>query len=262
MTSNVSVKPDLQQVATFLTTYAAWLLGCGATCIRLQKNVNRIAAAFGTKVETTIMPRHLHMSFYDRDTNTWLSTVAAPVATPISFYINTRLSELSWQIADGKIPFEEAESALNEAVAPHTQSFALLLLLVCCANASFCRLFGGDAIAMGIVAVATMAGFWLKHVLCDRGMDLRIVMFVCALVSGVLGATGILFGLGNTPEVALATSVLYLVPGIPFLNSFSDMLYRHYICAYGRFADAVVLTACLSAGLFAAMLLMNVSMFQ
>lgn len=262
MTSKVCEKPDVRRLATFLTTYAAWLLGCGATCIRLQKNVGRIAAAFGTEVETTIMPRHLHMSFYDRETNTWLSTVTAPMSTPISFYINTRLSELSWQIADGKIHFCDAEAALEEAVTSPKRNFWLLLLLVCCANASFCRLFGGDAIAMGIVAVATLAGFWLKNVLCERGMDVRIVFFICALVSGVLGATGILFGLGSTPQVALATSVLYLVPGIPFLNSFSDMLYRHYICAYGRFADAVVLTACLSAGLFAAMLLMNVPMFQ
>ena len=86
-------------------------------------------------------------------------------------------------------------------------------------------------------------------------------MLLCAFGSAVIGATGALFGLGATPYTALGTSVLYLVPGIPFLNSFSDLIYRHYLCALSRFMDAVVLTCCLSAGLCAAMLLMRTGMF-
>ena len=36
--------------------------------------------------------------------------------------------------------------------------------------------------------------------------------------------------LGSTPDIAIATSILYLVPGIPFLNGFSDMIAGHYTC--------------------------------
>ena len=77
----------------------------------------------------------------------------------------------------------------------------------------------------------------------------------------MLGSTGLLFGLGGTSDVALATSVLYLVPGIPLINSFSDMLYRHYLSAFSRFADAAILTCCLSIGLCLGMLAMGVGMF-
>ena len=70
-----------------------------------------------------------------------------------------------------------------------------------------------------------------------------------------------LFGLGSTPGIAIGSSVLYLVPGIPFLNSFSDLLNHHYICAFSRFMDAVVLTCCLSLGLCAGMAMMQVGMF-
>ena len=38
--------PTCKQICMFLSDYAAWLLGCGATCIRLEKNVNRIAHTF------------------------------------------------------------------------------------------------------------------------------------------------------------------------------------------------------------------------
>lgn len=116
--------------------------------------------------------------------------------------------------------------------------------------------------AMLVVCVATMAGYRLKQLLLGVRVDGRVVMMACAFVSSVLGATDGLFGLGSTPAVSIGTSILYLVPGVPYLNSFSDMLYRYYICALSRLMDALVLTACLTAGLCAGLLLMDEGMFE
>ena len=245
-------------LCSFLSRYGAALLGCGATCIRLQKNMGRIAAAYGKEVEVAIMPRHLHIAVCGQ------GECATAISSPkgcIDFDVNTRLSALSWEIADQRLPLTEAWSRLDDATERHQRREWLVTMAVSLANAAFCRLFGGDVVAMAIVFVAPLAGHYIKGLLLGRGVDLRVTVFVCAFISAVLGATGLLFGLGSTPAIALGTSVLYLVPGIPFLNSFSDMLYRHYICAMSRFADAMVLTGCLSGGLLAAMALMQVSMF-
>ena len=164
-------------------------------------------------------------------------------------------------LADGRIDFDTAKQQFNQIISSDRQSKAAVLLMVALANASFCRLFGGDAAAMAIVGIATLCGYYIKAVLVERGIDIRAVFIICALVSSILGATDILFPHGSTPYIAVATSVLYLVPGIPFLNSFSDLLHRHYICAFSRFADAVILTGCLSAGLCGGMLLMKIGMF-
>lgn len=253
--------PALGRTAAFLSEYASWLLGSGATCIRLEKNISRMARTFGANVEMTIMPRHIHLSFTNPGGCECITSIASPKKIPIDFTINTRLSELSWQVADGKVSFAEMEKEFRKAIRPAQSHIWLVTLLVSLANASFCRLFGGDLMAMAVVGVATFAGFWLKRRLTALGTDLRITVFACALLSSILGASGMLFSLGTTPAVALGTSVLYLVPGIPFLNSFSDLIYRHYICAFSRFTDAVVITCCLSAGLCAGMALMNAGMF-
>ena len=255
------VAPDVREVCLFLTDYSAWLLGCGATCVRLEKNVTRIAQAFGKTVDITIMPRHVHISVMDIDRTDFVTSVATIRRTPISFNINTRLSELSWAIAEHRISLAEAQCEFRKIVSLDTQNKWLVLLLVSLANASFCRLFGGDAIAMAIVFIATMAGYWLKTQMLGKGIDLRVTVIVCSFVSAVLGATDTLFSLGETSAIALGTSVLYLVPGIPLLNSFSDMLYRYYICSMSRFFDALVITGCLSIGLCSAMFLMNTGMF-
>lgn len=250
---------SVRSLCVFLSKYSAALLGYGATCIRLTNNVNRMAEVFGKRIEITIMPRHVLLAVVE-DGCAVATAMAAVPATGISFDANSRLSRLSWDVADGKVGFQEAERRFEGIIGYGGGGHVQVLLLVAAANASFCRLFGGDAVAMAIVFVATMAGFYIRQLLGEK-VDARVKVLVCSFVSSVLGATGILFGLGATPEVALATSVLYLVPGIPFLNSFSDLLYRHYVCAFSRLVEAAVLTCCLSAGLCLGMLLMNVGMF-
>ncbi|MDE6290676.1 MAG: threonine/serine exporter family protein, partial [Muribaculaceae bacterium] len=180
---------------------------------------------------------------------------------PISFDINTRLSRLSWSMADDHLTLNEVKTKFEKIIRTSPANKYLVLFLASCANAAFCRLFTGDWAAVGVVFVSTLIGFYIKQVLTAHKVDVRLVFIICAFISSVLASSATFFSFGHTPDIAVGTSVLYLVPGIPFLNSFSDMLDGHYICAFGRFMNAVVLTCCLSLGLCGGMLLMNLSMF-
>lgn len=253
--------PSSKEVCLFLSKYAVTLLACGATCIRLEKNINRMACAFSKRMEVTIMPRHIHMTVCGSDDEDIFTSIATVKSAPISFSLNTALSRLSWNVKDEGLSLAEAKRRFHRIASCDTENQWLTLLLASLANASFCGIFGGDLIAMAIVFIATAAGFNLKQVLAARHVDVRVIFFLCAFVSSIIGAADYLFPSGQTPAIAVGTSVLYLVPGIPFLNSFSDLLYRHYICAFSRFTDAVVLTGCLSLGLCLGMWAMKVGMF-
>lgn len=255
------MNPSISDISLFLAKYSSLLIGSGATCIRLEKNVDRIAKAYGKEAELTITPRHVNISVYEPGKTDVVTSIASVAAAPVSFDVNSQLSKLSWEIADKRIDFAEARRRFDICSQPGAQNKWLLMLLVAFANASFCRLFGGDWVAMATVWVATFAGYYLKLLLARHKMDARGIWVICSFVSAVLGATDGLFSLGATSEIALGTSVLYLVPGIPFINSFSDCLYKHYLCAFSRFCDAIILTCCLSIGLCAGMLLMNAGMF-
>ena len=115
--------------------------------------------------------------------------------------------------------------------------------------------------AVAVVFVATLCGYYLKQLMLSKKIDVRIVFIICAFVSSVLACADMLFSLGGTPQVAIGTSVLYLVPGVPYLNSMSDLLDGHYISFLSRFLDATVLTVCLSAGLCGGFLVMNLRWF-
>ena len=252
---------NVHTVCTFLSDYAAELFGSGATCIRIDKNVRRMAGSMGMRAEFSILPRHVHITLANPDSGHKATSVEDTRDLPISFDKIALLSKLSWQMADGHIDFHCARRTFDRIAATPGTPSGRLLLLVAAANAAFCRLFGGDMMAMALVFIATMCGFYVKQQLAARRIDFRAVVMISAFVSAIVASAGHLFGLGSTPDIAVATSVLYLVPGIPFINSFCDMLDRHYLCAFGRLMNAIVICACLSLGLCAAMLLMNLGMF-
>lgn len=245
------------ELTAFLADYASCLLGCGATCIRIEKNVRRIARRFGTDAEITVMPSHVEVSEWNGDGDCGRVAVRRIRHTGIDFRLNAALSRLSWDVADGKCGFSDAVATYHRLLAAPKTGRLEILILASLANASFCRLFGGDGLAMLIVFLSTLVGMRLKQMMLGAHCDARVTTLCAAFVSATLSACGNVFGLGDTPEIALGASVLYLVPGVPYINVVSDVIDRHYLCAFSRMMDALVTTVCLSAGLCLGMIILG-----
>ena len=251
----------MRGIASFLAEYAALLLGCGSTCIRIEKNTKRIAEAFEVNLDIFIMPAHVSVSVWSSDRKGAVMAQRKTASCGISFDLNTRLSQLSWEIADYNLDLPTAVAHFESIKATKPTGKWEVLILTSLANSAFCRLFGGDWFAMLIVLVSTLAGYRLKQILLEDGCDIRLTFLCASFFSASISAGGHIFNIGTTPELAIGTSVLYLIPGVPYINSVSDMIYRHYLCAFSRFLDAAVLTACLSAGLCVGMLILGLRWF-
>lgn len=203
------------------------------------------------------MPRHIHVNLTDASGRTY-SHMCDISDGAVSFLVNTRLSRLSWEFADAQIDFHTLKRSWRTVLkSPAPFPAWVVTILVAVANASFCRLFGGDAPAMAMVFIATYIGFLLKGLLSAKKMDMRLVFVICSFASAIICTGAVASGLTQTPRIAVSTCILYLVPGIPFINSLSDMLAHHYICAFGRFINATVLTCCLSLGLSVGLLMLH-----
>lgn len=239
----------------FFANYASCMLACGATCIRISKNLKRMGEAVGIKVDMTILSHHVTAVCTDPDTGLYSQHIKRIAPMGISFEINTRLSELSWKVAEHKISMEEAENLFYRIIKRQPMADMRVLGLVVMANASFCYLFGGDIGAMFIVALATLIGYALKIFLLRRHWDHKPVWLFCSFVSALTAAGLTYIPVTTTPDWAIAASVLYLIPGIPYINSISDCLDGHYMCALGRFANAFLLTVCIALGLTAGLVL-------
>ncbi len=250
----------LQETAVFLAEYASLLLGCGATNIRIEKNTGRMANAFGVKFDIFLMPSHVSVSIWDTNRTDAAVSQCKTINCGINFALNAGLSRLSWEVADNHLNLSAAVERFEEIRKITPTGKLEVLILTSLANAAFCRLFGGDWAAMLIVFVSTLAGYRLKQIMLEDKRDIRLAFLCASFFSACLSAGGHIFNIGTTPEIALGTSVLYLIPGVPYINSVSDMLYRHYLCAFSRFLDAAVLTACLTLGLSAGMFILGLKL--
>ena len=145
---------QLKQIAEFIASYATCLLGAGVHTSRVLRNSTRIGDAFGVSIHMTTLSKTLVITILDKGNDNSHTEVAQIPALPISFEYNAELSALSWEIYDRHLPLEEVQKRYEEILARPRMSPKLVLLLVGFANASFCRLFGGDWGAVAIVFVA------------------------------------------------------------------------------------------------------------
>lgn len=130
----------------------------------------------------------------------------------------------------------------------------MLCPMIGVASASFCSLFAGDWLAMGIVFFASQAAFIVRRLMLKRHMDVRLAFLAAAFVSSFLSAAGTWHVPSATPATAVASSILFLVPGVPLLSAVNDILNGHTLMGLSRGTHAAILTLCIAFGLVATLM--------
>lgn len=254
--------PSAKELIEFIQLFSATLLAAGGQTSRVDRTAARIARAYGFEVELAVFSRHLMLSVIKPAEG----GVAAERRTAVSSIISgapnfqrvAALNALSWSIGDNRLGLAVARQHFDAICAVPAIKPALLRILVSCANAAFCSLFNGDWTAMGLVFCATYAGFFLRQKLVHWGMDIKITFFLCAFFSSLIASLGVIAHLGETPQTAMAASVLFLIPGVPLINAMLDILDGHVLMGVSRLIQASTLIVCIALGLAMTMLLMGV----
>lgn len=252
----------MNSIAKFLSQYAAVILAAGSSSARCEKTVYRMAKKFGVEVGITILPRSVMVSVKEIGSDNTFTVNQQIPEIGLNFNFISNLSRLSWEVRDTDITLAQAEEKFNKILEEKRLNTTLVTILTGFANASFCRLFGGDWMAMLLVFIATVNGFWLKNALHKTWhWDMRMAILIAACSSSIIASCGFLLNITQTPDIALGTSVLYLIPGIPYINSVSDLIHGHLLCSVSRFINASIITICLGIGLSLGILIMNIHYF-
>ena len=111
---------------------------------------------------------------------------------------------------------------------------------------------------MVIVFIATLVGFFVRQKMMEKHINHLFVFVVSAFVASMIGCSAILYNIGTTPQIALGTSVLYLIPGVPLINGIIDIIEGHVLAGVSRLINAALLIISLSIGLSLTLLLLGV----
>jgi uncharacterized membrane protein YjjP (DUF1212 family) len=244
---------EFDKMAGFIAEYAVCLLGCGVHTSRVMRNSRRIGESFGLMLAMATFHKSIVMTVHDLKSGYVRTEVVDIPSLPISFEYNSELSSLSWEAFDKHLPLDVLRDRFEAIRSAKKMPAHLILLLVGLANASFCRLFEGDWLSVGIVFVATLAGFFVRQVMQRRGINHFIVFSASAFVASMCASTALLCS--ATADIAIATSVLYLIPGVPFINGIIDIVEGHALTGCSRLIDAFLLVISIAVGLSAPLFL-------
>jgi len=256
---NIEIKdassPGIRKVSDLLMDVASLLMSSGAHTARVARNVSRMANAFGYEATISIFQLSIMMSVYDKkNEHQYITLIRKIKPLALNFSIVSKISILSWKTIDAKLSVKQVREEFYEITKTSRFSRWVVLLLVAIANASFCRLFEGDLYAMGFVAIGTFLGLFVRQEMHHRGANHFLIFITSAFVASFITSFAIRYNIGATPKTALVTSVLYLIPGVPLLNSITDIIEGHVLTGTSRAVNAGALIVCISLGLLLTML--------
>ncbi|MHA7111336.1 threonine/serine ThrE exporter family protein [Sunxiuqinia elliptica] len=248
----------INKLCKLLLEIGALLMSSGANSSRIRITITRIANSYGYNAELLITHRALMLTLFDEEKDYFFSRLKRTSPHGANFKMVSGISRMSWKIVEEKWDLNQIQQELERLKSLPHYSRLTTLLMVGLAGASFCRLFGGSYIDMLIAFSATVAGLFIRQEAVKKVFNPYLAIFFAALSSSVIAGATVKLQLGTHPDFAFATSVLYLIPGIPLINSLSDLLDGNLMNGIVRGMNGLIIALSIAAGLLCAILMYNI----
>ena len=172
------------------------------------------------------------------------------------------ISHLTHRVEEGKFDRFQVRAELDRIKAtPRNYNRWATALAVGLACAAFSRLFGGDWLVFGVTLAAATLAMVVRHELTHRKFNMLLGVIITAFVAGGLAGPLNWFHFSPHPELALAASVLLLVPGVPFINAVEDLIKGYIVVGLARGAASGLIILAIALGLIMAMQLTGIRGF-
>ena len=243
-------KTDIHELGKTLLEIGTLLMSSGANSMRIRTTIDRISDAFGIKTELLITHRALMITISDIDEERYHSSLKRTSPHGVNFKMVSGISRMSWKVLEDEWSIEQINDELNRLRSLHYYNRLVILLMVSLAGASFCRIFGGSWMDMLVAFGATFAGLFIKQEAAKRNFNIYLCIFFGAFTASIIANLFIRFS--DISEHALATSVLFLVPGVPLINSFSDLIDGNIMNGIIRSINGLLIAFAIALGLLLA----------
>lgn len=245
-------------IGSLLLEIGALLMSAGANTNRIRLTMKRVAKSYGYKAEYLITHRAIMLTLQNQKGELSFNQVKQTYAQVPNFMMVSGISRLSWRIVEEKLSVETAWKEIERLkLLPKYPRF-IILTTVALACVSFCRLGGGNFTEMLIVFLASFSGLFIKQELGKKKVNpyfgVFLASFITTMICGVIG----IWHPYQHDNMAFVTSVLYLIPGIPLINSISDIMDGNSLNGIIRGLNGVVISFAIASGLLIAILIFNV----
>ena len=263
MMNAVSIeKPQIEKYNDLLLDIGSTLMVAGAHCGRIDRNIKRIADVLGVDIETFYSFNGLILTTKMRNNPSETATHHKRLPSHgVHFGVLNGISLLSWQAVSDNLSYEEIVKEFEEIKTLSHHRRLQILLGVGVACASLCILAKGNFIDASFAFVGSILGMFVRQEIAKKKFNVMIAIIGAAFVTSFIASINVFYGIGLLPEKALATSVLYLVPGVQLVNAVIDLIEGYVATAIARGFYAGFLLLCIALGMAVSILIFGISNF-
>ncbi|GIZ15418.1 threonine/serine ThrE exporter family protein [Capnocytophaga catalasegens] len=250
-------KKNLERTTHLLADISALLIGSGSNTRRALRNVERIANALGYHSEIFHSYSGVILTVYDKTTQEKETLVLTIPHHGVNFNAISAISILSWQAIEQKLSIDDIEKEVAFIKKQPHYNMVLMWFFTAIAGGSLAYIFGGNNgsyIEFGISFLATFAGISARKLLQIKHFNHFICWAWAAFVS--VSVVNIFRMLEVEPiNNALAACVLWLVPGVPLINGFIDLLTGHVVSGWAKISTTGILVFMIAIGFYLSLIL-------
>jgi uncharacterized membrane protein YjjP (DUF1212 family) len=249
---------NIKEAEAMLLNVGTLLMSSGASTGRVRNTVNRIADALGYNIELLITNRSLMLKVIDEESDHFIASLKRTSPHGVNFRVVSGISKMSWKVVEENWNVAQINAEINRLVAlPHYPRI-IVLSAVALSGTSFCALFGGKGYELLVAFVATFVGLFVRQEAMKKRFNPFVSIFFAAFAASILSGLSVKLGIGSSPDLAFATSVLFLVPGVPLINSFTDMIDGNILNGIVRGIHGLIIALAIALGLLCAKFLFNI----
>ncbi|MFD0835829.1 threonine/serine exporter ThrE family protein [Mariniflexile aquimaris] len=246
---------ELIKATNLLLEISSLLMVSGANTVRVNLSIARFAAGLNFKTSCFISHKSIIMTLYEEDSVQSCTRVKNIPPHAINFSIISAISKASWDAVTENWTLDQISTEIEKIKTTKRYSKLTVLIAVSLAGAGFCNIFQGDYLNMLVAFISTFIGLIIFQLTHKVKYNVYIRIFLGSFIASLIAGLGIIYNIGEHPQAALATSILYLVPGVALINSFTDFLDNNIINGMVRFTSGVMTVLAIALGLFVTMII-------
>ena len=253
----VVTKLNKHELGEMLLEIGSLLMVSGANTERVKITITRIAGAFHCDSDLMITNHALMLTLTYKDHIKTFTRVKWVPNMHLNFNLISDISTMSWKIVEEKWSVERINKEMKLLNRKPLYPRFLVIMLVALAGASFCRLFDGGLTEMILCFLGTFVGLFVRQETMKLKFNFYLCIFFAALTSSFMVGVYSFFNPEADFVHTLSTCVLFLIPGVPMINSFSDLIDGNVLNGATRGVNVLVIAFAIALGLMVSLLIFN-----
>lgn len=248
---------DVVHFGMMMLRAGAMLQSAGACTSRIRIILERIAARYDYQMEMSVSHRSLSLTLLNAAEEPVFNSVKRAAPIGVNFKVLAGISRMSMSQQKEYSSVDEMNRELSRLAAlPHYRALTVLFW-VSVADAGFCFIAGGNPKAMLLSFAATFTGMFVRQQAHRMHFNPYLCWFFAAFTATLIAGVVRQAFPEHDLELGLATCVLFLVPGVPLINSFVDMIDGNLMNGNIRLINGLLLSFMIALGMVCSMLFFN-----